>query len=103
MDIKELAAKSIAQVKAAAEELSRLKGFKLKSLTGLINIVKLVVKNVEEVGLAEGIKGADKQSLACELILQVVPLPGYVMYFVRPLLPILVDIIVDALKDKFGK
>lgn len=103
MDIKELVKSSLGEAKAAAEELSRLKGFSLKSLQGLIACVKWSVKRAEELGLIHGLKGADKKEFVIELLLQVVPLPFWLAPIARAVLPYVVDAIVDALKDKFGK
>ena len=103
MDIKELVAASLAEGKAAAESLSKLKGFNLRSLQGLIACVKWSVKRAEEVGLTQGLAGADKQAFAIELVLQVVPMPFWLTHVARAILPYVVDAVVDALKDKFGK
>lgn len=104
MEINELAAALVKQVKSAAEEYSRLKGFSLNSLQGLIATTRMVVKEVEETGLAHGLKGADKKALAIEVLLQVVKLPWWMpAALIRAILPPLIDAIVEALKDKFGK
>ncbi len=103
MDIKQLVSLSLVEGKAAAENLSRLKGFNLRSLQGLISCVKWSVKRAEEVGVTEGLAGADKQAFAVELVLQVVPMPFWLAPVARAILPFVVDAIVDALKDKFGK
>lgn len=104
MTIEELAAESIKSAKNAAEEYSRLKGWNLNSLKGLICTTKVVVKHAEEIGLREGLQGADKKKLAVELILKIVKLPWWMPQgIVREILDAAIDIIVDALKDKFKK
>lgn len=103
MDINELAGQSVDEVKSLAEKLSRLKGFSLGSLKGLFLITKDVVKHVEEIGLAKNLSGADKQALAIAILNRVVPMPWYLRPVVNAVLPPLIDAIVDALKDKFGK
>lgn len=103
MDIKELVKLSLEEGKTAASELSKLKGFNLRSLQGLIACVKWSVKRAEQVGLANGLAGADKQAFAIELVLQTVPMPFWLAPVARAVLPYIVDAVVDALKDKFGK
>ena len=103
IDMKELVAQSLAEAKRAAEDLSRLKGFNLRSLQGLIACVKYSVKKAEELGLSEGLDGDEKKQFAAELILQVVPLPWYLAPIARAVLPSVIDAVVDALKDKFGQ
>jgi len=103
MNIKHLVSLSLAEGKIAAENLSRLKGFNLSSLQGLILCVKWSVKRAEEVGLAQGLAGADKQAFAVELVLQIVPMPFWLAPIARAILPHIIDAVVDALKDKFGK
>jgi hypothetical protein len=104
MDIKQLAAQSLGEFKVLAEELSRLKGFKLNSVVGLVRIAIAAVKRAEEIGLISGLKGVEKQAFAMELLLQTVKLPWWVpQSLVRDYLPALIDVVVDALKDKFGK
>ena len=103
MDIKDLAVKLVAETEAAAKEYSRLKGFNLRSLQGLIATTRIVVKRVEDEGVASGLAGADKKALTIELLLRIVPLPWYLAPVVRAILPPLIDAIVEAMKDKFGK
>lgn len=103
MDIKELVKLSLSEGKTAAEELSRLKGFNLRSLQGLVACVKWSVKRAEEIGVAKGLIGTDKRAFAIELVLQVVKLPFWLEPIARAVLPWIVDAVVDALKDKFGK
>lgn len=103
MDNKELARASVDELKDIAEKYSRLKGFSLNSFKGGIRITKEVVKHVEEIGLREGLVGADKQALAVELIILIVK-PGFLVERgLRLVLPFVIDVVVDALKDKFGK
>ena len=101
-NMKELVAASLADAKKAAEELSRLKGFNLKSLQGLFSCLKWAVKRAEELGLTHGLPGAEKKQFVTELVLQTVPLPWYLAPVVKMVLPGVIDAIVDALKDKFG-
>lgn len=103
MNIKELVRTSLGEAKAAAEELSRLKGFNLKSLQGLIACVKWSVKRAEEIGIKQCLAGADKKELAMEIIMQTVPMPFWLAPIARAVLPHVIDAVVDALKDKFGK
>jgi|CXWL01.1.fsa_nt_gi hypothetical protein len=103
MDMKNLVASSIIEAKEAAENLSRLKGFNLKSLQGLIACVKWSVKRAEEIGLSQNMSADEKKEFATELIMQVVPMPWYLAPIARSILPHIIDAIVDALKDKFGK
>lgn len=103
MDIRELADKSVVEVTEAASNFSRLKGFSLRSLKGAMAITVGVVKHVEEIGLRDGLAGADKQALAVELVLRVAKLPFWLEPVARAVLPYVVDAVVDALKDKFGK
>ena len=103
IDIKALVGLSLGDAKIAAEELSRLKGFSLKSLKGLISIVKWAVKRAEEIGLSRGLTGAEKKEFAAQLLLQTVPMPWYMSYIVEAILPHVIDAIVDALKDSFSK
>ena len=102
MDIKQLAAQSIEQVKVAAQQYSRLKGWNLASLKGLIRTTKVVVKHVQDIGLLHGLANADKQALAVELMMHFKPwwVPEK---WARAILPDLIDLVVDALKDKFPK
>lgn len=103
MDIKELAGKLIAEVAAAAKEYSQLKGFNVSSLQGFIATTRIVVKRVEDEGVTSNLRGADKKALAIEIMLKVVPLPWYIAPIARTVLPHVIDAIVEALKDKFGK
>lgn len=103
MNVKELAAASVVEVRAAVEQYSHLKGFSLNSTKGAIAITKEVVKHVEEIGLRDGLAGADKKELAIELVILIVK-PGFFLEKVlRFVLPYVIDAVVDALKDKFGK
>lgn len=104
MLIEEIAATLIDEVRNAAAEYSRLKGFSLNSLHGLISSTRIVVKRVEEVGLAEQLPGADKKALATELLLKIVKLPWWLPGgLIRAIVPPLIDAIVEALKDKMKK
>ncbi len=76
-DIKAIAAKSITEVRAAAEALSRVKGFNMAGLKGLREVTPVVVEHVEAIGKQEGLCGADKKALAIEIILQLVHLPAW--------------------------
>ena len=102
-DIKALAKKSIEEVRGAAQELSRVKGWNLSGLQGLIRCAPLVVKRVETIGAQEGIKGADKRDLAIEILLQLIPLPWWARMIASSILPVLIDMMVETFKDKFGK
>ena len=102
-DIKELAAAHIEGIKKATEELSRLKGWTLGTAKGALKCVPVVIKEVELIGATGGLTGSEKQSLAVELLLKLIPLPWWLpVSFVRPLLEGIVDAVVDALKDKFA-
>lgn len=81
-NIKAIAAKTVTEVRAAAESLSRVKGFNLAGLKGLVGVAPEVVKHVEAIGKQEGLVGADKKELAVELILQLVHLPAWFPEFV---------------------
>lgn len=81
-NIKRIAAKSIGEVRAAAEKLSRVKGFNLAGLAALGAIAPEVVKHVEAIANQEGLRGADKKELAIELVLQLVHLPAWCPEFV---------------------
>ncbi len=102
MDTRALVALSLSEAEHAAQELSRLKGFNLKSLQGAIACTTWAVKRAEQVGLKEGLTGADKKEFAIELLLRAVPMPWYLQALVRMVLPPIIDAIVDALKDKFA-
>lgn len=101
--LQDLAVKLVVEVKDAAKELSRVKGFNLSGLQGLVRTVPLVIQKVESAGAVVGLSGKDKQSLAVEVLLEVVPLPVFLpKVVVRAYLPMLIDVVVDALKTKFN-
>lgn len=101
--LQELATLTLGEARTAAQEYSRLKGFKLDSVVGFFRTTKVIVQRVEEVGLARGLAGADKQALAIELLFQVVKLPWWVpKTLLRQYLPDIIDLVVDALKDRMG-
>jgi hypothetical protein len=99
--IQELAASNIEEVKAAAEELSRLKGWNMKSVKGFISCLPVVIKHVEKVGEVSALNGADKNSLAVEIILKFIPLPWWLpVSIIRPLLEGAVNAVVEAINGK---
>lgn len=102
MDMKALAALYIDSIKAVATELSRLKGWNLNSVTGALRCTPMVVKEVEKISSIRKLTGAEKNSLAVEFILRLVPLPWWFPESVaRPMLEGFVSAVVDALKDRF--
>ena len=102
-NIKALAVQHIDGIKKAAEELSRLKGWTLGTAKGALKCIPVVIKEVERIGASSKMTGPEKQSLAVELLLKLIPLPWWLpVSFVRPLLDGIVDAVVDALKDKFA-
>lgn len=76
-NIKAIAAKTISEVRAAVEKLSRVKGFSLAGFAGLAAAAPEVVGHVESIAKQEGLLGADKKELAIELVLQLVHLPAW--------------------------
>ncbi len=98
MDIKELVRTALPEAIEAAQNLSRLKGFNLKSLTGVLSCVKWAVKRAQTI---TGLTGEEKKQFVVELVLQVVPMPFWMLPIVNAVLPIVIDVVVDALKDKF--
>ncbi len=81
-NIKSIAAKSITEVRAAVQRLSRVKGFNLAGFAGLRAAAPEVVGHVEAIAKQEGLRGADKKELAIELVLQLVHLPAWCPEFV---------------------
>ncbi len=100
MDIKQLVDASLEDAIKAAQELGRLKGFNLKSLRGVIACVKWAVKHAQEI---QGLTGPEKNLFVVELVIKVTKLPFWLEPIARSFLPFVVDAVVDALKDKFGK
>lgn len=104
MDIAKLAGELIETVKTQAEELSRLKGFKLKTIQTGIRMLPSIVKRVEKVGEVRNLTGAEKQALAVELVVALAPAPWWLPNKVyRAGLAMAVDAVVDAYKEKFDK
>ena len=100
--IRHLAEHSLGDAKEAAEKLSRLKGFSLNSLRGLIECVKWAVKRAEETGLKEGLDGSNKKKFAIAILFSVVKLPWWVpRSLAESVASAVIDVVVDALKDKF--
>ena len=98
MDVREMAEQFLPEAVAAAQDLSRLKGFSLKSLGGAVSCVKWAVKKAQS--LSE-LSNEEKQAFVVELVLRVVKLPFWLEPVARAVLPHVVDVVVDALKDKF--
>lgn len=97
-DIKALAASGIEGVRLAAEELSRLKGWNIESVKGFVSCLPVVIKHTESVGEALKLTGAEKQELAVEIILKLVPLPWWLpVVVVRPILEGAINAVVEAL------
>lgn len=103
-DIKALSLMHISEIKKAAEELSRLKGWSLGSAKGALKCVPMIVHEVEMIGTARELTGAEKQGLAVEIILKIVPLPWWLSErYARPLLETIVDIVVEGYNRSFKK
>ncbi len=101
--IKVVAAMHEAAIIKVCEDLSRLKGWNLKSANGALRCVPAITKEVEAIGAARKLTGAEKNDLAVEFILRFLPLPWWLPEsYARPLLGAIVSAIVDALKDKFA-
>ena len=100
--MKAIAVLHISKIKAIVAELSRLKGWNLKSLGGALRCIPAIVKEVEAIGKARKLTGAEKLQLAVELTLQIAPLPWWLPEsFARPFLEAVINSVVDALKDRF--
>lgn len=102
MSTKELADLSIAQLKTAVEKYQTLKGFTLDSVKGALMVTIAVVKHVQGVGLAQQLAGAEKKALAMEFVGRLTAgLPWWSKMLVNAVMPVVIDLVVEALKDRF--
>lgn len=102
IDINALAVQSIDDVKASAEELARLKGWTLKSATGFIRLLPLLIKRAEGLGSIHKLTGAEKQAYVVAVFFKLVKLPWWLPQSIaKPFLEAGIDAVVEALKSKF--
>lgn len=101
-DINALAVQSIDDVKASAEELSKLKGWNMKSATGLIRLLPALIKRAEELGKINKLTGEQKKAFVVAIFFKLVKLPWWLpQAIVKPFLEAGIDALVDALKSRF--
>jgi len=102
IDIKAVAAEHKGKLLEICSKLSTLKGWNMKSAQGALSLIPEIVKFVEGVGKVRDLSGEEKNELAVEFILLLLPLPWWMpLSFAKPLLGSVVSAVVDALKSKF--
>lgn len=101
-DINALAVQCIDDVKTSAEELAKLKGWNLKSASGLIRLLPSLIQRAEALGKLNKLTGAEKQAYVVAVFFKLVKLPWWLPQSIaKPFLEAGIDAVVEALKSKF--
>lgn len=116
MDMKELAAKVVAELKDSAEILDGIKAVKeawasesnvlkkaFKAVSAAVAVITDVVQRVENMGADLKLAGDKKKDLAVEVINALVDIPWVPEALEAQLIEFAVDAIVGAFNKKFGK
>lgn len=78
-----------------------------RGVRGFFELAPRVVKEVEEIGKANGYKGADKKYLAVDVILQLIPADRLPWWMPKPLARYLIGFAIEravkALRDRLKK
>lgn len=116
MNIKELAAKVVAELKDGAEIVAGIKAVKeawasegnilkkaFKAVSAAVSVITDVVERVEILGADLKLAGTSKKELAVEIINTLVDIPWVPEAMEAQLIEFAVDAIVGAFNKKFGK
>jgi len=116
MEIKELAAKVLADIKDSADILDGVKAVKeawasesnvlkkaFKAVSAAVSVITEVVQRVETIGADLKLAGDKKKELAVEVINALVDIPWVPEALEAQLIEFAIDAIVGAFNKKFGK
>jgi hypothetical protein len=116
MEIKELAAKVLADIKDSADILNGVKAVKeawasesnvlkkaFKAVSAAVSVITDVVQRVETIGADLKLAGDKKKELAVEVINALVDIPWVPEALEAQLIEFAIDAIVGAFNKKFGK
>ena len=116
MNMKELAAKVVAELKDGAEIVSGIKAVKdawasesnilkkaFKAVSAAVSVITDVVERVEILGADLKLAGTSKKELAVQIINTLVDIPWVPEAMEAQLIEFAVDAIVGAFNKKFGK
>lgn len=93
------------QIKRTSKHLRNMRGIR-----GFFKLAPRVVREVEELGLVNKLKGADKKALAIDTIIELIPVKTWPWWMPKALARILLSIAIEQavtamnkiLKKKFG-